>query len=244
MSVVWSMLLVYTFTRSSFLLNSWHLLRAFSIWSLASSVTLCVHIGGRLLLCKKQKSQLIHIHSLNHTFQSSNEIHVIVSLKWSCNAMGSLPFISHNTLFAIGFTWAEYIHLFNLTMSSCSKISSPVGIFPLKSSMIKLKDLIHVLLKYSQSSYHSQIIISCMSKVSLTQTQSAFIAVKFILYILSNPTSPIASRIKITLGSQHDKSFQLTTFAITWLKYCGYRVKPITINPTYFTCIKPFGEAN
>lgn len=65
-----------------------------------------------------------------------------------------------------------------------------------------------------------------MSKVSLTQTQSAFIAVKFILYILTDPTSPTASRIKITLGSQHDKSFQLTTIAVTRLKYCRYRVKP------------------
>ena len=129
-------------------------------------------------------------------------------------------------------------------MSSCSKISSPVGIFPLKSSMIKHKDLIDVLLKYSQSSYQSQFIISCMSKVSLTQTQSASIAVKFILYILTDPTSPTASHIKITLGSQHDKSFQLTTFAVTWLKYCGYLVKPYTINPAYFTCIKPYGEAN
>ena len=116
-------------------------------------------------------------------------------------------------------------------MSSCSKISSPVGIFPLKSSMIKLKDLTHVLLKYSQLSYQSQFIISYMSKASLTQTQSAFIAVKFILYILTDPTSPTASRIKITLGSQHDKSFQLTTIAATRLKYCRYRVKPYTINP-------------
>ena len=113
-------------------------------------------------------------------------------------------------------------------MSSCSKISSPVGIFPLKSSIFKLKDLIDVLLKYSQSSYQSQFIISYMSKVSLTQTQSAVVDVKFILYILSNPTSPIASRIKITLGSQHDKSFQITTSAVTWLKYCRYRVKPYT----------------
>ena len=86
-SFVWSMLLVYTFTRSSFLLNSWHLLRAFSIWSLASSVTLCVHIGGRLLLCKKQKNQLIHIHSLDHTFQSSNEIIVSLKMVLQCNGV-------------------------------------------------------------------------------------------------------------------------------------------------------------
>lgn len=43
---------ITTLTLSCLLLNIWHLLTAPRIGSLWSSHTLCVHTGGKLLLCK------------------------------------------------------------------------------------------------------------------------------------------------------------------------------------------------